>query len=69
MNGHVDKAAQPNERVYGGFGHNGITEGENILKICIASDKAVGNTFSQKNPQHLITYSYTSHSMDFEAKA
>nr|XP_032511237.1 craniofacial development protein 2-like [Danaus plexippus plexippus] len=57
LNGHVGITADTFEREYGGFGYGRRnTEGENILKTCIAYDLAVVNTFFQKSPQHLITY-------------
>ena len=54
LNVHVRKAAEPYERVHEdtrsmvhGHGRHGLrnTEGENILRTCIASDLAVLNTY------------------------
>lgn len=57
LNGHVGQMSEEFGRVHGGFGYgqrNG--EGEEILRISVAADLAVVNTFFQKGAEHLITY-------------
>nr|XP_032521634.1 craniofacial development protein 2-like [Danaus plexippus plexippus] len=67
LNDHVDIAAERFEHVHVSFGYgHRKTEGENILRTCIASDLAVVNTFFQKTPQHLITYKSGSHSTQID---
>ena len=55
-NGHVGKAAAGFEEVHGGCGFGDNTEGERILEFATANNLAVGNSWFQKDDNHLVTY-------------
>ena len=56
-NGHIGKASAGFEEVHGGCGFGDRnTEGERILEFATANNLAVGNSWFQKDDNHLITY-------------
>lgn len=67
LNGHVGEKNASGAPIHGGFGFGDINaQGKDILEFATSHHLAIVNTFFEKQPRHLITYSSSHHNSQID---